>query len=210
MECKLTAHDSQWAGRDLIRIKGSWVYRAWVQMWAWPPLRHRLSRCFADWVHTSVSHEAHHRCLSPLARLTHRSAVCSATEAARKRSVVPSAQHPQRSLARSTSALQLFSWNCNSFWSYVQRWLFFFLGSDTPGWWKCKNISRFLILRQTDQFSCLDFKLLKSRISHQGAPDWFVVLIPDWRRRPSLFTEMMDRLEHRPIRIIQFKKTQFN
>lgn len=36
---------------------------------------------FADWFHTSVSHEAHHRCLSPLARLSHRRAVCPATEA---------------------------------------------------------------------------------------------------------------------------------
>lgn len=136
MECKLTAHDSKWAGRDLIRIESSWVYCAWVQMLGVStPSPPSLPVLCADWFHASVSHEAHHRCLSPLACLTHRSAVCSVTEVARKCSVVPWAQHPS---ARSTSALQLFLWS-----SSTRSVLPFFSESDTPGWWNAKISKEF-------------------------------------------------------------------
>lgn len=76
------------------------------------------------------------RSLSSLARLTHRRAVFSATAAAHKRSVVPSAQYPQRSLRLCPPVVFV---KCfSSFWSNTQLWLHF-SGGDGRGWWDSRK-----------------------------------------------------------------------
>lgn len=161
MECKLTAHDSQKSGQRLDQDKRFLsLLCLGADVGGATPSPPSLLVLFTDRFHTSIPHEAPHRCLSPLVPLNHRGAVGSTTRAARKRLVEP----------RPNSALQLFSW------SFLTRSALTALTSFLRKWhsWrmeirKHQKISDYW-LRQTDLFSCFVFKLLKSHISHQKAP----------------------------------------